>query len=137
LLNTNPRDDISEEANDDKKEFTIELNPMKTSKADQSLYNMRNHPKLEKHGKDENKIKNQSHKEKTDNKEAMVKAEKIFNMIHDYCRENLSVSYNLLDKHIDELIDPDSTVSPLLKYFNDLAKYSNFKLPSVAILEFD
>ena len=110
---------------------------MKTSKADQNLYNMRNHPKLEKHDQHENKIINQSHKEKTLNKEAMVKAEKIFNMIHDYCRENLSVSYNLLDKHIEELIDPESTVSPLLKYFNDLAKYSNFKLPSVAMLEFD
>jgi hypothetical protein len=67
----------------------------------------------------------------------MLRAEKIFKMIHDYCRENLSISYNLLDKHIEELLDPEATVSPLLKYFNDLARYSNFKLPSVAMLEFD
>jgi hypothetical protein len=67
----------------------------------------------------------------------MLKADKVFNMIHTYCRENLEISHNLLDKHVEELINPDSTVSPLLKYFNDLAKYSNFKLPSVAMLEFD
>lgn len=67
----------------------------------------------------------------------MIKAERVFKMIHDYCRENLEVSYNLLDRHVEELIDPESTVSPLLKYFNDLAKHSNFKLPSVAMLEFD
>ena len=138
LLNTDPLDDVSEEPKDDKKEFAIELNPTKTTGANQSLYNMRNHKKLEKHNYEhEKQVKNQSAKQKTDNKEAMMKAEKIFNTIHDYCRENLSVSYNLLDKHIEELIDPDATVSPLLKYFNDLARHSNFKLPSVAMLEFD
>jgi hypothetical protein len=58
-------------------------------------------------------------------------------MIHDYCRENLTVSYNMLDKHVEDLLDPECVVSPLLKYFNDLARYSNFRLPSLAVLEFD
>jgi hypothetical protein len=76
-------------------------------------------------------------KETSDAKEDMRQAEKVFKMIHDYCRENLTVSYNLLDKHIEDLLDPECVVSPLLKYFNDLAKHSNFRLPSLAVLEFD
>jgi len=67
----------------------------------------------------------------------MRQAEKVFKMIHDYCAENLSVSYNLLDKHIEDLLNPSCVVSPLLKYFNDLARHSNFRLPSIALLEFD
>lgn len=67
----------------------------------------------------------------------MRQADKVFKMIHDYCRENLTVSYNLLDKHVDDLLDPNCIVSPLLKYFNDLAKHSNFRLPSLSVLEFD
>ena len=67
----------------------------------------------------------------------MRQADKVFKMIHDCCRENLTVSYNLLDKHVEDLLDPDCVVSPLLKYFNDLARHSNFRLPSLAVLEFD
>ena len=67
----------------------------------------------------------------------MRQAEQVFKMIHDYCRENLTVGYNLLDKHIEDLLEPECVVSPLLKYFNDLAKHTNFRLPSVSLLEFD
>lgn len=67
----------------------------------------------------------------------MDQVEKVFKMIHDYCAENLSVSYNMLDKHIEELLDPKVTVSPLLKYFNELAKHCNFRLPCTSILQFD
>lgn len=67
----------------------------------------------------------------------MRQAEKVFKMIHDYCKENLEVSYNMLDKHIEDLLEPDCTVSPLLKYFNLLAKDSNFRLPCRTLLEFD
>ena len=55
-------------------------------------------------------------------------------MIHDYCAENLSVSYNMIDKHIDDMLDPKVTVSPLLKYFNELAKHCNFRLPCLSLL---
>lgn len=58
-------------------------------------------------------------------------------MIHDYCAENLSVSYNMIDKHIDDILDPKVTVSPLIKYFNELAKHCNFRLPCLSLLQFD
>lgn len=67
----------------------------------------------------------------------MRQAEKVFSMIHDYCKDSLSVGYNLLDKQIEDLLNPNSTVSPLLKYFNLLAKDTNFRLPSKSLLEFD
>ena len=43
----------------------------------------------------------------------------------------------MLDKHIEELLNPKSDVSPLLKYFNHLARHSNFRIPSKKLLEFD
>lgn len=58
-------------------------------------------------------------------------------MIHEYCKESLSVGYNLLDKQIEELLNPNVTVSPLLKYFDLLAKDTNFRLPCKSLLEFD
>ena len=67
----------------------------------------------------------------------MMQADKVFKLIHEYCKENLSVSYNLLDKHIEDLLEPGRTVSPLLKYFNDLAKYCYFRLPVRSVLKFD
>lgn len=63
--------------------------------------------------------------------------EKVFKMIHEYCVENLQVGPNQLDKHIDDLMDPYKTVSPLLKYYNDLAKHCNFRLPLKSLLRFD
>ena len=67
----------------------------------------------------------------------MRQAEKVFKMIHDYCKENLSISHNMLDKHIEDLMNPEIIVSPLLKYFDDLARDCHFRLPSKALLEFD
>ncbi len=77
-------------------------------------------------------IKNQ--RIKIENIEEMEQIEKVFKMIHDYCAENLSVSYNMIDKHIDDILDPKVTVSPLLKYFNELAKHCNFRLPCLSLL---
>ena len=77
-------------------------------------------------------IKNQ--RIKIENIEEMEQIEKVFKMIHDYCAENLSVSYNMIDKHIDDMLDPKVTVSPLLKYFNELAKHCNFRLPCLSLL---
>ena len=67
----------------------------------------------------------------------MRQTEKVFSMIHEYCKESLSVGYNLLDKQIEELLNPNVTVSPLLKYFDLLAKDTNFRLPCKSLLEFD
>ena len=49
------------------------------------------------------------------------KVEKVFSLIHNFCAESLLTGNNLLEKHIEDLINPEYEVSPLLKYFNDLA----------------
>ena len=67
----------------------------------------------------------------------MRQAEKVFNIIHNYCKDNIDVGYNLIDKHFEDLLDPKINISPLLKYFNLMAKHTNFRLPSRAVLEFD
>ena len=67
----------------------------------------------------------------------MRENEKRFTMMHNYCAEALSVSHKELDAAIEDLLDPKKDVSPLLKYFNDLARHSNFRLPSKSLLEFD
>jgi len=67
----------------------------------------------------------------------MRQIDKVFRLIHDYCKENLTIGYNLLDKHIEDILDPSCTVSPLLKYFNDLAKHCYFRLPARSLLKFD
>lgn len=69
--------------------------------------------------------------------EGMKQVEKVFQMIHDYCSENLQISNKMLDRHINDLLDPTLTVSPLLKYFNELARYCYFRLPCMALLELD
>ena len=70
-------------------------------------------------------------------RDTMKNAEKVFKVVREYCKDQLNISYNMLDKHIEELLDPKATVSPLLKYFNELARFSNFRLPCRALLEFD
>jgi hypothetical protein len=73
----------------------------------------------------------------TANREEMEKTEKVFKLIHNFCKENLEVGYTMLNQHIEELLDPKKEVSPLLKYYNDLVKFSNFRLPSTTLLNFD
>lgn len=63
--------------------------------------------------------------------------EKVFKMIHDFCAEQLQVGPNQLDRHIEDILDPYKTVSPLLKYYNDLAKHCHFRLPLRSLLRFD
>lgn len=70
-------------------------------------------------------------------RDSMRNAERVFKVVREYCKDQLSISYNMLDKHIEDLLDPKAVVSPLLKYFNELARYSNFRLPCRALLEFD
>ena len=72
-----------------------------------------------------------------ENNEEMKQVEKVFSMIQAYCAENLTISYKMLDRHINDLLDPNLSVSPLLKYFNELARHCYFRLPSMAMLEFD
>jgi hypothetical protein len=43
----------------------------------------------------------------------------------------------MLNAHIEDLLNPDITVSPLLKYFNEIARYTNFRLPCEALLQLD
>jgi len=43
----------------------------------------------------------------------------------------------MVDKTIEDLLKPNQDVSPLLKFFNLLAKATNFRLPSRSLLEFD
>jgi sugar diacid utilization regulator len=67
----------------------------------------------------------------------MLEVERVFTMIHNYCAESLTTSNRMLEKHVTDLLNPELTVSPLLKYFNDLAKHCHFRLPLPAVLEFD
>jgi hypothetical protein len=64
----------------------------------------------------------------------MLETEKVFKIVHEYCSDHLSVGYNQLDKHIEDLLNPAVDVSPLLKFYNLLAKDANFRLPSRALL---
>lgn len=86
---------------------------------------------------EEREVQEREKKRQLENKEEMRQVEKVFRLIHEYCKENLNISYNLLDKHIEDLLEPSCTVSPLLKYFNDLVKSCNFRLPSRSLLKFD
>jgi len=70
-------------------------------------------------------------------REEMKQSERAFKLIKEYCREQLSVSDYLLNKHIDDLLNAKTDVSPLLKYFNDLARHTNFRMPCKSLLEFD
>jgi len=67
----------------------------------------------------------------------MLETEKVFKIVHEYCSEYLNVGYNMVDKTIEDLLKPNQDVSPLLKFFNLLAKATNFRLPSRSLLEFD
>ena len=85
------------------------------------------------------KAKHSDDKEKIESKyrEDMRQSEKAFTIIKEYCKESLSVGYNMLDKHIEDLLNTTTDVSPLLKYFNDLARDTNFRIPCKSLLEFD
>jgi len=67
----------------------------------------------------------------------MRQSEKAFNLIKEYCKQNLSISDNLLNRHIEDLLNCQTDVSPLLKYFNDVARHTNFRMPCKSLLEFD
>jgi hypothetical protein len=67
----------------------------------------------------------------------MLETEKAFKIVHEYCSDHLNVGYNMIDKTIEDLLKPNQDVSPLLKFFDLLAKHTNFRLPSRSLLEFD
>ena len=61
--------------------------------------------------------------------EALKQVEKVFTMMHNFCAEDLMQGSNRLERHVEDLLNPKLTVSPLLKYFNELAKHCYFRLP--------
>lgn len=67
----------------------------------------------------------------------MLEVERVFTMIHNYCAESLTTSNQMLERHIADLLNPMKPASPLLTYFNELAKHCHFRLPVPAMLEFD
>jgi len=100
-------------------------------------YNIRKNPQRRSASYKEIEKLVQEEKPNVDNQEEIRQIEKVFKMLHDYCSENLTIGYNQLDKHVEELLDSKVTVSPLLKYYNHLAKHCNFRLPCQSLLRFD
>ena len=61
-----------------------------------------------------------------------------FQKMKDFCKEQLSYSYRDVNKQIDKLLLTDEQeVSPLLKFYNELAASSNFRIPLKSLLQFD
>ncbi len=55
-----------------------------------------------------------------------------------FCKNQLNFSFRDVDRNIESLIlRPDQEISPLLKFYNELAGNSNFRLPIKGLLEFD
>ena len=65
-------------------------------------------------------------------------AEETFERIRLFCQNQLNFSFRDVEKMIDSLITkPKEEISPLLKFYNELAAHSNFRLPVKSLLEFD
>lgn len=63
-------------------------------------------------------------------KDKMERTENVFRTIWKYCKDHLAGGYRMVDKHIEDLMNPDVEVSPLLKFYNELAEHTNLRLPS-------
>lgn len=64
--------------------------------------------------------------------------EEIFVKMRLFCQNQLNFSFRDVDKAILSLINkPEEDLSPLLKFYNELAEHSNFRLPVKSLLEFD
>lgn len=56
----------------------------------------------------------------------------------EYCRQQLESNYNDANSHIESLIEkPNEDISPLLKFYNELAANTKFRMPLKSLLEFD
>jgi len=55
-----------------------------------------------------------------------------------FCQNQLNFSFRDVEKAILALVNkPEKELSPLLKFYNELSEYSNFRLPLKSLLEFD
>lgn len=64
--------------------------------------------------------------------------EEIFDKMRLFCKNQLNFSFRDVDRNIDSLIiRSEQEISPLLKFYNELAGNSNFRLPVRSLLEFD
>jgi len=56
----------------------------------------------------------------------------------EFCINQLNYSYRDANSHIEKLLKKSETeVSPLLKFYNELAKNTRFRMPLKSLLEFD
>ena len=70
--------------------------------------------------------------------ESMVKADKVFKEIMEYCKKMLKISHTNLNRHLDRMIlSKDAKPSVMLKYYNELLKDTNFRIPAKQQLELD
>jgi len=79
---------------------------------------------------------------KADSKDSSTKkrenSDETFENLRLYCKNQLNFTFRDVDKMIDSLISrPSEDVSPLLKFYNEIAAHLNFRLPLRSLLEFD
>ena len=71
-------------------------------------------------------------------KKSYENVEETFENLRLFCKNQLSFSFRDVDRMIDNLIaKSEEEVSPLLKFYNELAAHSNFRLPLRSLLQFD
>eukprot|EP00347_Sterkiella_histriomuscorum_P004147 403361575 len=81
----------------------------------------------------ENEINN-AHEEQS----KLDKVQETFQKMKDFCAQQLNYNYRDANAQIDRLLKKsEHEVSPLLKFYNELAKNSKFRMPLKALLEFD
>ena len=68
----------------------------------------------------------------------MVKFDSTIKMVMDHVRKMLKISHIDLNRHIENtILGKSAEPSPMLKYYNELLRNTNFDLPERHRLEFD
>ncbi|CDW75315.1 synaptobrevin vamp-like protein [Stylonychia lemnae] len=81
----------------------------------------------------ENDINNEHEKQSN-----LDKVQDTFQRMKEFCIQQLNYSYRDANSHIEKLLKKSETeVSPLLKFYNELAKNTRFRMPLKSLLEFD
>ena len=81
----------------------------------------------------ENDINNEHEKQSN-----LDKVQDTFQRMKEFCINQLNYSYRDANSHIEKLLKKSETeVSPLLKFYNELAKNTRFRMPLKSLLEFD
>ena len=81
----------------------------------------------------QNEIDNQHEKQSK-----LDKVQETFKRLKDFCAEQLGYSFRDANKQVEKLLKKKfQDVSPLLKFYNELAANTNFKMPLRSLLEFD